>query len=812
VQQLLNLVQGINKQQLADITTLGDEGAFGLDNSGKLIFLNKQAERLLGWRTAEILNQNFFTRVNFTLDTIASIGASSCVALKSVGCSHLQKGAAITSKSGRILSILFISIPIFDQGRVIGKVFVFSENIDKSDPAGICEQVVNQCSGVLLKIDLQGTVVFANNYARQRFGDKLDNIIPADIRHVLKDNPQQLLIPSNVVNHCKDMLNDIHCIAWSINAIRENNGEVVGALCFGTELTATDARAGDLTAQQGVSQSVFQHMQEAVLSINMKGSVTYLNPVAERLTGYSDNDARGLLLQDVLTIVEQGSDQACMSSALRDCHTATSIKVSGILRRRDGRNFSVRANSNIINDTQGRRIGTLVLCHETNDINNEKPSLLYSDRNDSVTGLINRSAFEHQITQALHSAKNKGFQHALAVIDIDSFAENVDKHGEKFADDILKQTSALVKHHVSPEDVVARIGDDEFGVLLHNISLHAAQDMAADICKRIKRFNFIANNTSINLSVSIGLIPLTSASGGLADVLRIVDAACFVAKEMGRNRVHVYDTQELSQHDRQGELVWIHKIRQSLREDNFRLYTQKIMSIKEKADRVPHDEVLLRLLDDAGDLIRPGAFLPTAVRFGLMPSIDRWVIKHTLIILEQRFEKSEQVGIYAINLSAQSLDDDSFLRFVIDQLDQTTFPVDKICFEITESSAISNLMNATRFMSTVRGMGCRFSLDDFGRGFSSYAHLKNLPLDYLKIDGSFIRELSNEPINLAMVQSINQIAHILGVQTIAECVENEATFDKLASIEIDHVQGYYSGKPVPLKNNFSLVKNVEPVE
>jgi EAL domain-containing protein (putative c-di-GMP-specific phosphodiesterase class I) len=282
----------------------------------------------------------------------------------------------------------------------------------------------------------------------------------------------------------------------------------------------------------------------------------------------------------------------------------------------------------------------------------------------------------------------------------------------------------------------------------------------------------------------------------------LADAACYVAKDKGNHRIHVYRAQDVALKQRQADLKWIQRIRHALEENQFRLFCQSIVPLNVPDAHTAHHEILLRMLDENGDLIRPSSFLSAAERYSLMPSIDRWVVQNALNLLNDRMKRNQQIGVFAINLSAQSLDDENFLSFVIDQFDKSVVSPSHICFEITESTAISNLMSATRFMSILRGMGCKFALDDFGRGFSSYGYLKNLQIDYLKIDGSFVRDLANDPVDHAMVESINQIGHIMGVQTIAEFVETQEALEKLIALGVDHVQGYQLGKPRPMWHSF----------
>ncbi|MFV2055425.1 MAG: EAL domain-containing protein [Thiohalomonadales bacterium] len=832
---LLNIVQGISKQQIESITTQGDEGAFALDNSGVFLSMNKTAEKILGWTGHELQNKNFFSTLKFKLDTIAAIGTTRCEALQSVGCSHLQKGGSLTCKDTTVLGILFITIPIYDRGKVMGKVFIFSASDSRSitSQTGIHKQIIDNCSGLLIKLDLRGDIIFVNEYARSNFGVDIKRLLPANTKTLLKEDPEKLLNPTTCVNRCKNVKGEIRRMAWSTHAILAPGGELTGLVCIGNDISEIDQQRLAGMPEYELVQSVFQTMQEAVLTTDQQGLVSYLNPVAERLTGWCTEDARGLMLADVFNVVDCLTRKPMVPPLLvANANLLNKQPISAILLRSDQSDFSIEANINQVLDAASAPLGLVIVFRQLTESSSEQAWKSFIDKRDALTGLMASAEFELQVIKALASARNKGRQHALCIINVDSFSKHKRVYGEQSGEQLLKQIAMILGNNVALGADLARIGEDEFGLLLNNCSLQNARKSTQEICRCVADFDFenfgftgsdnassdcadsVADKqaTSVKISISIGVIPLTIGGGGLAEAMCIVDTACFVAKTRGRNRVQEYNLLDLPVSERRSELIWIQKIRSALRDNRFRLYTQRIVPVESKATDRPHYEVLLRMQDDAGDTIRPGAFLPSAVRFHLMPAIDRWVVQQTLGILDDEFKKNKVVGMYSINLSAQSLEDENFLSFVIDAFDKMQFPAENICFEITESSAISNLMRATRFMSIVRGMGCRFSLDDFGRGFSSYAYLKNLPLDFLKIDGSFIRGLSNDPMNLAMVESINQIGHILGVQTIAEFVESEQCYEMLARIGVDHVQGYYMGKPEPMQTKLTFVKELQVVD
>jgi EAL domain-containing protein (putative c-di-GMP-specific phosphodiesterase class I) len=365
--------------------------------------------------------------------------------------------------------------------------------------------------------------------------------------------------------------------------------------------------------------------------------------------------------------------------------------------------------------------------------------------------------------------------------------------------------STLLQRHVREADTVARLGGDEFGVLLEDCGLDSALLIAEELRQVVREFRFVWQGQTFEIGASIGVVPVDKNSGRLAEVLSAADTACYVSKDLGRNRIHVYtpDDREVVHHH--GEMAWVHRITQAFEDERLSLYAQPILSLT-AADGVPtHYEILMRMIGSEGDLILPMAFIPAAERYNLMPTIDRWVVRTTLGQLRQAQGPHDRPPINCtINLSGQSLGDDHFLEFVIEQFHEADVVPECVCFEITETAAISNLNRAMNFIDVLHGMGCRFALDDFGSGVSSFGYLKNLHVDYLKIDGSFVRDMVRDTADFAMVESINQIGHVMGLKTIAEFAESDAILDALRRLQVDYAQGHVIGTPVPLRDVLSL--------
>jgi len=392
----------------------------------------------------------------------------------------------------------------------------------------------------------------------------------------------------------------------------------------------------------------------------------------------------------------------------------------------------------------------------------------------------------------------------LCYLDLDQFKVVNDTCGHLAGDELLRQLGDLLKRNIRRHDFVARLGGDEFGILMHDCSLSEAFVACEKLRDMVRDFHFAWEDRSFTIGVSIGISAITGTSSSAVDLLKEADAACYAAKDKGRNRVHVYrpDDEELAM--RQGEMQWVERIQQGLAQNRFCLYGQPIVAIGHEEEGL-HFETLVRYQDENGRIIPPGAFLPAAERYNLASELDRWVVSHLFAWMAQKEGFLQQLSVCSVNLSGVSMSDETMLAFISEQFDIWGIPPQKICFEVTETAAIANLSYATNFIHQLRDKGCSFSLDDFGSGLSSFAYLKNLPVDYLKIDGLFVKDILDDKVDLAMVKSINEVGHVMDKKTIAEFVENEQIFNLLNVLGVDYAQGYGIGKPVPL-DELKLIK------
>lgn len=492
------------------------------------------------------------------------------------------------------------------------------------------------------------------------------------------------------------------------------------------------------------------------------------------------------------------ADSVLMQELIKECVENPSTVHKQELRQvcHNGRIIWVRATARLVAyDKQHNSL--LLVCEDVTEAYNLSQQIAYQASHDALTGLANRSEFDKAVKEAIALAHADNSEHALCYLDLDQFKIVNDTCGHMAGDELLRQLSTLLKKQLRRNDFIARLGGDEFGLLMYNCTLEEAIFACEKVRDIVRDFHFAWEDRRFAVGVSIGIACITESSGNAVNLLKEADAACYAAKDKGRNRVHVYRPDDKELAIRHGEMQWVQRIEQGLEQNLFCLYGQPIASIG-KVDEKLHFETLVRFRNSKGSITPPGAFLPAAERYNLMPLMDRWVIKNLFEWIAITPGFIDQLELCSVNLSGLSLSDETLYNFILTQFKRWDIPTHKICFEITETAAISNLTCATKFINQLREKGCLFSLDDFGSGLSSFAYLKNLPVDFLKIDGLFVKDILDDKIDLAMVKAINEVGHMMGKKTIAEFVENEAIFNLLRELGVDYAQGYGIGKPVPL--------------
>ncbi|MFJ2986748.1 EAL domain-containing protein [Collimonas sp. NPDC087041] len=568
-----------------------------------------------------------------------------------------------------------------------------------------------------------------------------------------------------------------------------------------TDITARKRAEEQLYAAKERAQVTLESIGEAVITLSTDGLVEYLNPTAEILTRWTLASARGLPLEKILNVVGETSGKRIpdLIHQILDINNPIARETNLLLVCSDGSEVAVNLSAEPIRNLSGETIGTVLVLHDVSKDREYAAQLSYQASHDELTGLINRREFERRLTVAMITSRDQQRQHAVLYLDLDQFKVVNDTCGHAAGDELIRQVSVLLKQRLRDTDTMARLGGDEFGVLLENCPVEHSLRIAEGLRQTVADFQFIWNNKPFSIGVSIGLINLAGDMHTLGQIMSAVDAACYLAKEKGRNRVHEYrlDDSELS--IRHGEMEWITRINEALANEKFCLYSQEIVALGQLQSPGAHFEILLRMLDKDDNLVLPMVFIPAAERYNLMPAVDRWVVSTVFATLAKMLQQGlcREIQTCAINLSGATIGDSDFLAFVREQHAKFGIPPQIICFEITETSAIANFAKAAQFIQELRSIGYRFALDDFGAGMSSFAYLKNLPVDFIKIDGGFVKDMLNSPTDYAMVEAINKIGHLMGKQTIAEFAVNERTIATLTEIGVDFAQGYGIGRPQP---------------
>ncbi|HKB84395.1 MAG TPA: EAL domain-containing protein [Burkholderiales bacterium] len=583
-------------------------------------------------------------------------------------------------------------------------------------------------------------------------------------------------------------------------SVRGETGKAIRMAGSITDMTDRRQAASDLFAEKERALVTLASIADGVITTDTDGWVEYLNPVAEQLTGWTTATARGLPMQAILRMVDETSRKVApnpIEMVLREERTIEAASTL-LLVRNDGAEVPIMQSAAPIRARSGEISGVVLVLHDVSRERQYVAKLSYQASHDSLTGLINRGEFERRLSLALKSAAQLGRHHAVMYLDLDQFKVVNDTCGHAAGDQLMRQVSAVLQRRLREGDTLSRLGGDEFGVLLENCAPDNALRIAEGLRQTVMDCHFAWETRSFNIGVSIGLVNVEDGMFTLTDVLSAADSACYMAKENGRNRVQVYHAEDSELSTRQGEMEWIGRLQKALEEDRFVLYSQDISGLDPSRRREAHCEILIRMLDERGELVPPMAFIPAAERYNLMPSIDRWVIRNAFaVIARQQAEQGADSGIFSINLSGASIGDERFLDYVREQFGHFAVTPRSICFEITETAAIAKLDKAAYFINQLKSLGCLFSLDDFGAGMSSFAYLKHLPVDFLKIDGGFVKDMADDPIDRAMVEAINSVGHVMGKQTIAEFVDGERVIQLLRDMGVDFAQGYGVAKPRP---------------
>ena len=637
-------------------------------------------------------------------------------------------------------------------------------------------------------------------------GRRLADLVPPEYAELVSDNISRRLAGEAAAERYEiDMVGlqaQVSRLEIASTLVEYDKGNAL--LITGLEIIPTQTvPALRLGADAPAAESqllALQSLAEAIIATDKDGRVTFMNPAAEALTGSEAASAGGKLLEEVVSLVDE-TDRRLLTDPVRQALTSGSaVNLSRralLLSRNSGGERSIELTASPIRNSSQELVGAVVMLHDITELRGLARQMSYQATHDALTGLANRREFERRLEESIDSGHRGDGQHVLCYLDLDHFKLVNDTSGHVAGDSMLREVAKLLRDAVRDSDTVGRLGGDEFGLLLIGCPLDKARQIADDLCRAVSDYRFVWKDKIFNIGVSVGLVEISRESGTLEELLAAADTACYVAKKQGSGRVAVYSARDEAHARHTGEIQWLQRLQSALKENRFHLYHQVIVGAHGE-ETGPAMEVLVRLEDEAGNELPPSDFLRAAERYRLMGLVDRWVVQTTLAALGRGAIPVQANRSVAINISGQTLADLQFLEFVVECFDSTGALPTQVCFEITENAVIANLEHARRFVGVLHGMGCQFALDDFGSGVGSFSNLKNLPLDYLKIDGSFMRNLGRDTVNQAMVTAMIKLARTLNFKVIAEQVEDTAAVEAARKMGVDYLQGYAIGRPQPL--------------
>lgn len=712
---------------------------------------------------------------------------------------------------GVLLLLGLVAVLLFRQRQLCRVLRAREEDLARS--AHEWSQAMDFLEDPMYLVDLDDRLVRANKAFFRQVGKTPAEALGRDVRTLIHLKPEETPCPACAARlerrdafftkEGNDPTNPTgRPIEVTIRVVRDHHGEPVGMLQGLRDLSHLRATEEALFREKERAEVTLKAIGDAVLTTDASGRINYLNPAAERLLGQGLSAVGGHFYDEVLNIIDEVGRQPVADPIVRCLGRRSTVRVAEqtLLIDPAGNEYAVDVVAAPILDREGASIGAVLAMHDVSAIRGVTRQLNYQATHDALTGLINRREFEVRLRQVMESAQVDGSSHSLMFMDLDRFKVINDSCGHAAGDVLLKEVAELFASHFRTGDTLARLGGDEFAVLLEGCPVGNAEHIGRELVDKLKVYRLCWDGQQFEVGVSIGLVAVDAECVGMAEVVAAADTACYRAKASGRNRVCRYysDDVELARH--QGQAQWVPRITRALEQGRFALYCQAIQSLADLTADCRHYEILLRMQAEDGTLIMPGEFLPAAERFDLMPAIDRWVVERMFALLAGDDLRVPADTVWSINLSGQSLGDTEFLDFVLQALDDSDIVPGHLCFEITETAAVSSFATARRFIAAMRERGIHFSLDDFGSGLSSFAYLKNLDVDFLKIDGGFVRDMVDDTLNYALVRSIHEVGCTLGVRTIAEFVENDAIIDRLHHLQVDFAQGYGIARPQPLSN------------
>jgi diguanylate cyclase (GGDEF)-like protein/PAS domain S-box-containing protein len=671
--------------------------------------------------------------------------------------------------------------------------------------------LVENQTDMVVKVDLEGRFLFVSRAYCETFGkteqELLGNafmpLVHQDDRKATTHAMQALHRPPHrcYVEQRALTKNGWRWLAWADRAVLDERGELVAIVGVGRDISERKAAEEALLHERERALITLHSIGDAVITTDAGGRVEYLNPSAESLTGWKNGEAADRPLAEVFRIVNEDTGEPAVDPVARCVREGcvVGLDTQSALIDRMGEERAIEHSAAPIRNARGHVDGAVLVFKDITTRRRLDQQIAFAASHDSLTGLVNRAKFEERLDQALAAFLTRGTPAVLCYLDLDQFKVVNDAAGHDAGDEMLKQVAALLSASVRSRDTLARLGGDEFGLLLENCSVGGGIKICEALIGILSDFRFEWGDRRFGIGVSIGLVSFTLEGAERSLLTSRADMACYAAKDAGRNRVYVYHPEDFELKRRHREIIRAAELREALEKDRFVLYAQPITWARTPYGQPWRHEVLIRMRgQEDGQLLLPGAFIPAAERYGLIGELDRWVIKTALREYAGLGNGSSGAGI-AINISGTSLSDEGLPKFVRSELAASGVSPSQVCFEITETAAVSRLSLARRFIEDLCEHGCSFALDDFGSGLSSFNYLKHLPVDWLKVDGSFVKGMSHDPVDQAMVKAINQIGHVMGLRTVAERVDSAAVLTAALASGVDFLQGFEIGRPVPLR-------------
>ena len=792
-----------------DYFEVATSGLFVFDNEVKLINVNNETCRMHGYTREEML----------ALEPMEFVHPDSHHLFKKyIDTARLGKVfhdiAQDVCKDGRVIDVEVegIMASVDNKNYFIASLIDITERVKAQKALQESEEkyrsIVEATDEWIWEIDIYARHTYSNNTVYKVLGYRPDEILGRDsFQFIYPDNVS--VIKGMFFESIKNKTGwNGHVIAWQhkdgskryleSNAVPvlDKDNQLLGFR--GADRDVTERRKMDelLRISEERYRMLYENNPSMFFTIDAAGMIISTNSFGAEQLEYQVGQLIGRPFRDIFYEDDKGKAVEFLETCLLQPAKIHKVELRKV--RRNGTIIWTRETARVVYDADTNP-NIFIVCEDFSDTYLLSEQLTYQASHDALTGLINRREFEMRLNRLLEDSRMQSSEHALCYLDLDQFKVINDACSHIAGDELLQQISQMLQKRIRKRDTLARLGGDEFGILMEDCNLQQAGKVSKEILQEIEKYRFEWDGQNYSVGASIGLVPINSVIGDKTEALREADAACYAAKDAGRNRVHVYSSDDIDLARRHGEIQWVTRINNALEKNLFVLYAQPIISIKNGESRARHYEILLRLKENFNEIITPSVFLPAAERYNLVARIDRWVIGAIFQFLDKHAEFLNDIDLCSINLSGKSLADDATLAFIGKQISNSQKVARKICFEITETAVIANLMRASLFIRRLRELGCRFSLDDFGSGLSSFAYLKT-PVDYLKIDGIFVKDIVDDETDYAMVKSINDIGQVMGIETIAEFVENDKIKQRLINIGVDFAQGYGIGMPEPLEN------------